>query len=139
MSNMKKSKFQRFLYGVKLGWNLYTLPDSVNIFHNYALVRIFRVIGGISIILFLTSPSWIEDSSLYWIIFTLTPWIMRDGTFNGITLLLCTDSYSIKEVVILMNVLMIRYNIYCNIHSYNNRYPKIYIYIYKTWISWVRQ
>jgi LAGLIDADG DNA endonuclease family protein len=54
---------------------------------------------------------------------------MRDGTFNGITLLLCTDSYSIKEVVILMNVLMIRYNIYCNIHSYNNRYPKIYIYI----------
>ena len=29
----------------------------------------------------------------------LAHWMMGDGTFNGITLLLCTDSYIIKEVV----------------------------------------
>jgi hypothetical protein len=28
---------------------------------------------------------------------------MEDGTFNGITLLLSTDSYTIKEVVLLVN------------------------------------
>lgn len=27
----------------------------------------------------------------------LAHWIMRDGTFNGVNLLLCTDSYSIKK------------------------------------------
>lgn len=47
------------------------MPGSVNNFHNHPLVRIFRVIGGISIILFLSSPSWIKDSFLHWIIFTM--------------------------------------------------------------------
>jgi len=52
---------------------------------------------------------------------------MGDGTFNGITLLFCTDSYSIKDIVMLMNVLIIKYDIYCTIRYYNNRYPRIYI------------
>lgn len=38
---------------------------------------------------------------------TLAHWIMGDGTFNGITLLLCTDSYWIRELVLLINVLII--------------------------------
>ena len=29
----------------------------------------------------------------------LAYWIMGDGTFKGITLLFCTDSYSIKDIV----------------------------------------
>ena len=68
---MKKTKMQSLINGVKVAWNLPSLPVSVNSFHNYPLVRIFRVIGGISIILFLSSPNWIGDSYLYWIIFTL--------------------------------------------------------------------
>jgi len=52
---------------------------------------------------------------------------MGDGTFNGITLLLCTDSYLIKEVVLLINVLVIKYNIHCTIRYYNNKYPRIYV------------
>jgi hypothetical protein len=52
---------------------------------------------------------------------------MGDGIFNGTTLLLCTDSYSIKEVVLLINVLVIKYDIYCTIHYYNKHYPRIYI------------
>ena len=36
---------------------------------NYPLIRIFKVIGGISILL--SSPSWIDDSYIKWIIFIL--------------------------------------------------------------------
>jgi hypothetical protein len=67
----KKTKLQRFLFGIKISWSLPSLPVSVNNFHNYPLIRIFRVIGGISIILFLSSPNWIGNSYLYWIIFML--------------------------------------------------------------------
>lgn len=66
----KKTIIQRIFLGIKLAWNLSSLPYSVGKFHNYPLTRIFRVIGGISIILFLSSPNWIEKGSyLYWIIF----------------------------------------------------------------------
>ena len=66
-----KSISSRIWKGIKLGWNLPSLPESVSKFHNHPLVRILRVIGGISIILFLSSPKWIGNSYLYWIIFTL--------------------------------------------------------------------
>lgn len=52
---------------------------------------------------------------------------MGDGTFNGITLLLCTDCYTIKKVVLLINVLIIKYDIHCTLRYYNHRYPRIYI------------
>ena len=67
----EKSKLQRFLYGAKLGIKLPLLPKSVDNFHNNPLVRIFRVIGGVSIILFLSSPKWVGNSYLYWTIFIL--------------------------------------------------------------------
>lgn len=67
----KKTFFKRIIIGLKHSWNLPSLPESVNKFHSYPLTRIFRVIGDISIILFLSSPSWIGDYFLYWIIFTL--------------------------------------------------------------------
>ena len=52
---------------------------------------------------------------------------MGDGTFNGISLLLCTDSYTIKEIVLLINVLLIKYDIHCSIRYYKSVYPRIYI------------
>jgi len=67
----KKTKLQRFFHGVKLGIKLSLLPKSVENFHNNPLVRIFRVIGGISILLFLYSPIWLGNLNLYWIIFML--------------------------------------------------------------------
>ena len=71
-NNKKKTILQRIWLGIKLAWNLPSLPVQVEKFHNYHLTRIFRVIGGISIILFLSSPSWIEKGSyLYWIILIL--------------------------------------------------------------------
>ena len=72
MSSMKKKTiFQRFLYGIKLALNIPSLPVSVDKFHNYPLVRVFRVLGGISIILFLSSPNWIAQPLLHWTIFVL--------------------------------------------------------------------
>jgi hypothetical protein len=52
---------------------------------------------------------------------------MGDGSYNGKGLILCTDSFKIKEVVLLMNVLMIRYNINCTITYHSKKYPRIYI------------
>ena len=66
----KKTKLQRFLYGIKLGIKLSLLPKSVKKFHTYPLVRIFRVLGDISFILFISG--YIPRGSLiFYIIFPL--------------------------------------------------------------------
>ena len=57
----------------------------------------------------------------------LAHWIMGDGTFNGISLLFCTDSYSVENVVLLINVLIIKYDIHSSIRYYNQQYPRIYV------------
>ena len=57
----KKTLYERILIGLKLGWNLPSLPLSVSNFHNYPLVRIFRVIGGVSIVLFLSPFNMVEN------------------------------------------------------------------------------
>ncbi len=45
-------------------------------------------------------------------------------THKGLTL--CTDSFAVKEVILLMNILMIRYNLKCSMHMFAGL-PKIYI------------
>jgi hypothetical protein len=45
----------------------------------------------------------------------LAHWIMGDGEARSHGLRICTDSFSIYEVITLMNVLQIRYNINCNL------------------------
>jgi LAGLIDADG DNA endonuclease family len=57
----------------------------------------------------------------------LAHWIMGDGaktTSRG--LLLCTDSFTLQDVVKLMNVLRIKWNISSNLVFYN-KLPRIYI------------
>lgn len=53
-------------------------------------------------------------------------WIMCDGSKRNKGITLCTDSFSFKEVVILMNILIIKYNIKSSIHLEKNK-PRIYI------------
>lgn len=57
----------------------------------------------------------------------LAHWIMGNGTFNGISLLLCTDCYLIKNIVLLINVYLIIYDINCSIRNYKHRYSRIYV------------
>jgi hypothetical protein len=53
-------------------------------------------------------------------------WIMGDGAKRNKGIILCTDCFTIKEVVILMNILLIKFDIKSTIH-YDNNYPRIYI------------
>lgn len=56
----------------------------------------------------------------------LAYWIMGDGSKKNKGITLCTDSYSYKEVTLLMNILYIKFNIITSIHKEKNR-PRIYI------------
>jgi hypothetical protein len=42
-------------------------------------------------------------------------------------LLLCTDSYKIEDVVKLINILLIKYDVNCTINYHKKIYPRIYI------------
>jgi len=51
---------------------------------------------------------------------------MGDGTKRNKGVLLCTDNYTIVEVVLLINILYIKFGFLASIHMYNNK-PRIYI------------
>jgi LAGLIDADG DNA endonuclease family. len=61
--------------------------------------------------------------------------IMGDGIKLNQGLSLCTESYSIKDNLILLNVLIIRYNLNCTLHKRNNNYR---IYIHKNSMLYLR-
>ena len=52
---------------------------------------------------------------------------MGDGAILNKGLVLCTDSFTLQEVLLLMNVLRIKYNINSTIQGLNNKRPRIYI------------
>ena len=65
--------------------------------------------------------------------------IMGDGQASRHGLVLCTNSYSIQDVVRLMNVLMIRYRLECTIHlKRQNQKVGYLIYIRQGSISFLR-
>ena len=49
--------FNRFLIGVKHAWNIPTLPSNVLYFHTHIFTRVFRVLGGISIVALLSGSA----------------------------------------------------------------------------------
>jgi hypothetical protein len=53
--------------------------------------------------------------------------IMGDGSVQRHGLALCTDSYSIEDVVRLINVLMIRYRLECTLRFHRPTHPRINI------------
>ena len=53
--------------------------------------------------------------------------IMGDGSVLRSGLIICTDSYSIEEVVRLINVLIIRYRLECTIRVHRKNQYRIYI------------
>jgi hypothetical protein len=75
----KKNIFQRIYIGIKKGILTPTLPDKILKLHNHPFIKIFRVIGGISVLLILThSLEYLDKGLLYlislWIclIFSIT-------------------------------------------------------------------
>jgi LAGLIDADG DNA endonuclease family len=67
-----------------------------------------------------------EDLYYYIDHVVMAHWIMGDGAKRNKGIILCTDSFSIKDVIILMNILYIKFNIKSTIHYDNNR-PRIFI------------
>ena len=57
----------------------------------------------------------------------LAHWVAGDGAHSKKGLVLCTDSYTLKEVIILINVLIIRYNFICKIREVRDNQYRIYI------------
>jgi LAGLIDADG DNA endonuclease family len=51
----------------------------------------------------------------------LAHWIQGDGARRNKGVVLCTDCFSIKEIVLLMNILNIKFNINSTIHFDNNK------------------
>ena len=54
--------------------------------------------------------------------------IMGDGLYAKGGLVICTDSFSVKDTIRLMNVLIIRYNLSCSIREHNKGQYRVYIY-----------
>jgi len=65
-----KKFFKDIWIGIKFSFKLPSLPQTVAKFHNYPLVRIFRVLGGVSILLVL-SKSEFSNKYLFYIVFPL--------------------------------------------------------------------
>lgn len=57
----------------------------------------------------------------------LAHWVMGDGVAKSHGLILCTDSYPIKDVVRLINVLIIKYRLECTIRVHKENQYRIYI------------
>lgn len=57
---------------------------------------------------------------------SLAYWIMSDGVSSRYGLTLCTDSFTIQKIVLLINILIIKYDLNCTIHKSNKNY-RIYI------------
>ena len=53
--------------------------------------------------------------------------IMGDGSWACHGLILCTDSYSVSDIVRLINVLIIKYRLDCTLRYHAATQPRIYI------------
>jgi len=52
----------------------------------------------------------------------LTLWIKGDGSYQPRgSLVLCTDSFSLQDIIKLMNVLMVRYGLECSLTFYHSK------------------
>jgi len=57
----------------------------------------------------------------------LAHWIISDSSKHGNELIFCIDSFTVIEVIRLMNVFIIRYGLECTLHVRNSNHHRIYI------------
>nr|YP_010164136.1 hypothetical protein K8J96_mgp42 [Metarhizium album]QRK27501.1 hypothetical protein [Metarhizium album] len=72
MKNKKRTILQRILLGLKVGWKTPTLPENILKFTMNPIIRIIRVIGGISTVLILTKKSLLFPNFFIYILFFFT-------------------------------------------------------------------
>ena len=63
---IKKSTYLRIFTGIKKGYSTPNLPNNILKLHNHPLIRIFRVVSGISDILLITKRiHWLGQGFLF--------------------------------------------------------------------------
>lgn len=67
----------------------------------------------------------------------LAHFVMGDGKKTQFGLIFCTDSYSVEDVVKLMNVLITKYRLECTLRFHTPTQPRIYI--REGSMPWLRQ
>jgi hypothetical protein len=67
-----------------------------------------------------------EDLFFYMDYIILAHWIMGDGSKRNEGITLCTDKLTLPEVILLINILIIKFDIYPTLHKEKNNY-RIYI------------
>lgn len=63
-----KTLLTRYLKGYRKGWNTPTLPSHITLIHLHPITRIFRFIGGLSLLLVLTNKLNLFNTNFYFII-----------------------------------------------------------------------
>lgn len=117
------SPFCQSLPSLVIGKKKKTLTYALNFF-----TRSLPCIKDLHLLFYLNNKKIIPEN----IYDLLTPvaiahWICGDGQKREYGLVLCTDSYTIQDVVRLVNVLIIRYNLICFIRENNPNQYRIYI------------
>jgi len=78
--------------------------------HTLFYVNGVKVIPDVLIMYYLLTP------------IALAHWIIGDGTQISSGLILCTDSFPIEDNIKLINILIVRYQLDCSLHSTNRIY-----------------
>lgn len=117
------SPFCQSLPSLVIGKRSGILTFSLNFF-----TRSLPCIKDLHLLFYLNNKKRIPEN----IYVLLTPvaiahWICGDGQKRDLGLVLCTDSYTIQDVVRLVNVLIIRYNLICFIRENKPNQYRIYI------------
>lgn len=132
--SLKNSSYVLFVFSILSHYcNLYpSLVKSIRK-NNTDLALFFRTRGLPCLFelrsLFYINKVKIVPSDIYNLLtpVALAHLIMGDGSAKQHGLILCTDSFELVDVVRLMNVLMIRYNVDCTLRFHTKTQPRIYI------------
>jgi hypothetical protein len=98
---------------------------------NYALELVTRAMPCMSELHSIFYPNGVKiiPNNIYELLtpIALAHLIMGDGSAKSHGLIICTDSYTVQDVVRLMNVLMIRYRLELQFIFHSQSYPRILI------------
>ena len=70
--NIKKNLRSRIFYNIKAGWNIPVLPEHITRLDNNFYIRIFKIIGGISVFIIISGIGSKLNKIYLYLIFTLS-------------------------------------------------------------------
>ena len=105
MPNIQNNKtiLQRLLIGIKKGYNTLTLPPKILKFQSYPVIRILRVLGGISMLTILSKsylhyPTYVLYICMFFgVIFTIYHFIISYYRIKNIIAIIKSDKLEIRN------------------------------------------